>query len=173
MTTKTLTRCYRFDTVDFEPDLHLLVWKDGTETPLTVHESRLLEAMCFCAGEVISAEPLYDKTFSQIDPYEDNNNHYDLNTLLKSLTQKLERNGQAAIPIEAVVHYGFRVPLPEKTCRLVHQTKTVQPVKPSPPEEDEFVESPTEHIVKHSLLHKISVFLLAAAGLAIVLVSNY
>ncbi|MGF1702456.1 helix-turn-helix domain-containing protein [Photobacterium makurazakiensis] len=172
MTTKTLTRCYRFETVDFEPDLHLLVWKDSSETSLTVHESRLLEALCFSAGEVISAEPLYDKTFSQLDPYEDTNtNHYDLNTLFKSLNQKLERDGQTAIPIEVIAHYGFRVPLPEKSCRLVHESKEIK--QPTPPEDDEFVETATEHIVKHSLLHKISVFLLAAAGLAIILVSNY
>ncbi len=66
MTTKALTRCYRFELVDFEPDLRLLVWHDNTETPLTIHESRLLETLCYFAGEVISAQSLFDKTFNDI-----------------------------------------------------------------------------------------------------------
>ena len=97
MTTQSLTRCFRFPNVDFEPDVHLLVWRDKTETPLTLHESRLLEALCYCAGEVISHEHLHNKTFSQLDPYEDSgNHHYDLNTVLKPLMLKLDQHGKMA-----------------------------------------------------------------------------
>lgn len=172
MTTKALTRCYRFENVDFEPDLRLLVWQDNTETELTVHESRLLETLCYFAGEVISAQSLFDKTFIQLDPYEDDNsNHFDLNTLLISLTKKLDINGVMSIPIEVIPHFGFRVPIPDKTCRLVH-TFDKQPRLPAEPTPEEpRLESATEHIVKYSLLHKISVLLLAAAGVAIVVVS--
>lgn len=173
MTTKALTRCYRFENVDFEPDLRLLVWQDNTETELTVHESRLLETLCYFAGEVISAQSLFDKTFTQVDPYShESNNHYDLNTLLISLTKKLEYNGEMSIPIEVIPHFGFRVPLPDKTCRLVH-TFDKQPRLPAESNQEPKLESATEHIVKYSLLHKISVLLLAAAGVAIVVVSNF
>ena len=187
MTTQTLTRCYRFPTVDFEPDLRLLVWRENNsnalehtahpdpsrpDTSLTVHESRLLEVLCYCAGEVISPESLYDKTFVQLDPYEDcHTNHYDLNTIFKSLTRKLERHGMMAIPIEAVPHYGFRVPLPDKACRKIHQTSSPSSDEP-PAEPSEPDESPTEHIVKHSRLHKISVLLLALAGVAMIFASD-
>ncbi|RWX57198.1 helix-turn-helix domain-containing protein [Photobacterium chitinilyticum] len=173
MTTKALTRCYRFETVDFEPDLRLLVWQDNTETELTVHESRLLETLCYFAGEVICAQSLFDKTFTQLDPYDnENNNHFDLNTLLISLTQKLENNGSMSIPIEVIPNFGFRVPLPDKTCRLVH-TFNKQPRLSVDSAPEQKLESATEHIVKYSLLHKISVLLLAAAGVAIVIVSNF
>jgi len=173
MTTKALTRCYRFETVDFEPDLRLLVWQDNTETELTVHESRLLETLCYFAGEVICAQSLFDKTFTQLDPYDnENNNHFDLNTLLISLTKKLENNGSMSIPIEVIPNFGFRVPLPDKTCRLVH-TFDKQPRLSVDSAPEQKLESATEHIVKYSLLHKISVLLLAAAGVAIVIVSNF
>ncbi len=173
MTTKALTRCYRFETVDFEPDLRLLVWQDNTETELTVHESRLLETLCYFAGEVICAQSLFDKTFTQLDPYDnENNNHFDLNTLLISLTKKLENNGSMSIPIEVIPNFGFRVPLPDKTCRLVH-TFNKQPRLSVDSTPEQKLESATEHIVKYSLLHKISVLLLAAAGVAIVIVSNF
>lgn len=173
MTTKALTRCYRFEHVDFEPDLRLLVWKDNTETKLTLHESRLLETLCYFAGEVISAQSLFDKTFIQLDPYEDESHgHFDLNTLLLALSKKLEHNGTMAIPIEVLPHFGFRVPMPNKTCRHIHtfdkQPRLTDEAKPAPK-----LESATEHIVKYSLMHKISVFLLAAAGVAIVFFSNY
>ncbi|MCW8332009.1 hypothetical protein MD588_24760 [Photobacterium sp. SDRW27] len=171
MTAKILTRCYRFELVDFEPDLRLLVWHDNTETSLTVHESRLLETLCYFAGEVISVQSLFDKTFVQLDPYEDtNNNHFDLNTLLHSLTKKLDCNGVMSIPIEVIPHFGFRVPLPEKACRLVHHTDK-QPRLSAETEPETHVESATEHIVRYSLMHKISVVLLAAAGVAIFIFS--
>ncbi|WP_239685919.1 hypothetical protein [Photobacterium swingsii] len=108
MTTKALTRCYRFPSVDFEPDLRMLVWQDGSETILTVHESRLLEALCYCAGEVINPQALYDKTFIQIEAYEENNHtHFDLNALLVSLNHKLIYQGQPAIAIEIVATHAF------------------------------------------------------------------
>lgn len=171
MTTQSLTRCFRFPDVDFEPDVHVLVWRDKKETPLTLHESRLLEALCYCAGEVISHEQLHNKTFSQLDPYEDGaDQHYDLNNILKPLAAKLILNEKMAIPIEVVPHYGFRVPLPEKTCRLVHEPEKVedqeQVTPPSSEQEEDEFRSATEEIVKTSVVHKISVAILAllAAG---------
>lgn len=174
MTTQSLTRCFRFPNVDFEPDVHLLVWRDKTETPLTLHESRLLEALCYCAGEVISHEQLHNKTFSQLDPYEDSgNHHYDLNTVLKPLAAKLDQHGKMAIDIEVVAPYGFRVPLPEKMCRLVHEPeKTEEPETPPIQEQDdqEF-RSATEEIVKTSVVHKISVAVLALMALGVITAS--
>ncbi|WP_299020027.1 hypothetical protein [uncultured Photobacterium sp.] len=172
MTTKALTRCYRFENVDFEPDLHLLVWRDNTETTLTVHESRLLEILCYSAGEVISPQSLYDKTFIQLESCEESGNNCDLNILLRSLSRKLEcGNGDMAIPIEVISRYGFRVPLPEKTCRLVHDSDK-QPKLSNQTTRKPYKRSVAEHIVKHSLMHKFSVLLLAAAGIGILIVSN-
>ncbi|MGF1689875.1 hypothetical protein [Photobacterium kagoshimensis] len=171
MTTKALTRCYRFPSVDFEPDLRVLVWQDGSETMLTVHESRLLEALCYSAGEVINPQALYDKTFIQLESYDENGHtNFDLNALLVSLNRKLNpQQDQPAITIEIVAHYGFRVPLPCKTCRLVHAFKESKFTQFTNDKTDKSKpsESATEHIVKHSMLHKISVFLLAAAGIAL------
>ncbi|KLV06848.1 hypothetical protein ABT57_18115 [Photobacterium ganghwense] len=175
MATRTLTRCYRFPDVDFEPDLRLLVWKDKSETSLTQHESRLLEVLCYCAGEVISAEPLYEKAFSQIDPYEDaSGQHYDINAIFHSLTDKLNRDGKLAIPIEVLPHYGFRVPLPDKTCRTVHQNQ-LKPSLPAPEEDvpPPYEETPTEKIVKYSVWHKISVAILTLAGVAMIVASTF
>ncbi|WEM43835.1 hypothetical protein PTW35_08685 [Photobacterium sp. DA100] len=174
MTTQSLTRCFRFPEVDFEPDVHLLVWRDKTETPLTLHESRLLEALCYCAGEVISHEQLHNKTFSQLDPYEDGTNqHYDLNTILKPLAAKLERQGKMAIPIEVVPQYGFRVPLPEKMCRLVHEPDKAEKKEalPSPEHDNHEFRSATEEIVKTSVVHKISVAVLALMAFAVIVAS--
>ncbi|MGR5129934.1 hypothetical protein [Photobacterium swingsii] len=175
MTTKALTRCYRFPSVDFEPDLRMLVWQDGSETILTVHESRLLEALCYCAGEVINPQALYDKTFIQIEAYEENNHtHFDLNALLVSLNHKLIYQGQPAIAIEIVATHGFRVPLPNKTCRLVHTFKESKFTQFTNDKtgKNEPSESAAEHIVKHSILHRISVLLLAAAGVALFFIAD-
>lgn len=173
MTTKAMTRCYRFQHVDFEPDLRLLVWPDETETALTVHETQLLEILCYFAGEVINLQALYDKAF--IHSGSNNNLNqppFDLNTILVSLSRKLEHNGSMAIPIQVIPNYGFRVPLPEKTCRLVHTIKeNTQPESIAPPTKPEL--SATENIVKNSLFHKISVLLLALAGVALFLLSEF
>ncbi|PSU35191.1 winged helix-turn-helix domain-containing protein [Photobacterium lutimaris] len=175
MTTQSLTRCFRFPDVDFEPDVHLLVWRDKTETPLTLHESRLLEALCYCAGEVISHEQLHNKTFSHLDPYEDGTDqHYDLNNILKPLAAKLNLQGKMAIPIEVVPHYGFRVPLPEKTCRLVHEPDETKGEEAPPSEidnEDSEFRSATEEIVKTSVIHKISVVILTLLAVGIITAS--
>ncbi|MCQ1059996.1 hypothetical protein LRP52_32280 [Photobacterium sp. ZSDE20] len=175
MTTQSLTRCFRFPDVDFEPDVHLLVWRDKTQTTLTLHESRLLEALCYCAGEVISHEQLHNKTFSQLDPYEDGTGqHYDLNNILRPLTVKLNLQGKMAIPIEVVPHYGFRVPLPEKTCRLVHEPEKAEDkdqVTPPNQNEEEELSSATEEIVKTSTVHKISVAILALMATGVITAS--
>ncbi|MDX1304538.1 hypothetical protein [Photobacterium sp.] len=173
MTTKTMTRCYRFQHVDFEPDLCLLVWPDQTETQLTVHETQLLEVLCYFAGEVINLQALYDKAFLQTGSNSDlNQPPFDLNTILVSLSRKLERNNSMAIPIQVIPNYGFRVPLPDKTCRLVHTVKeSTQSESNAPSAEPEL--SATEDIVKNSLFHKISVLLLALTGVALFLLSEY
>lgn len=179
MATESLTRCYRFARVDFEPDLRLLVWPDKSETALTLHESRLLEALCYFAGEVISHKSLSDQTFLP----QDSMSHIqkiDLASIFNSLRRKLTVNGVMAIPIEVLPHFGFRVPLPKETCRHIHRFRQPEtlPSKPSPQPAITTVKtsrphsSATEHIVKHSLMHKLSVLLLAAAGIAIVIVSN-
>ncbi|ELR67949.1 hypothetical protein C942_00257 [Photobacterium marinum] len=170
MTTKALTRCYRFEKVDFEPDLQLLVWRDNSETTLTVYESRLLETLCYFAGEVISYQSLYDKTFTVAESNADSS-HFDLNILLRSLTRKLVNDGNMAIPIEAIGHYGFRVPLPEKTCRLVHNDEK-QPKLPDPHNNDTSFDPQKAQRTKNNLIHKVFVVLLAAAGIATLVITN-
>ncbi|MEI8595669.1 hypothetical protein [Photobacterium sp. Hal280] len=106
MATESLTRCYRFARVDFEPDLRLLVWPDKSETALTLHESRLLEALCYFAGEVISHKSLSDKTFLP----QDSMSHIqkiDLASIFNSLRRKLTVNGVMAIPIEVLPILAF------------------------------------------------------------------
>lgn len=173
MTTKALTRCYRFHDVDFEPDLNLLVWHDETETRLTLHESRLLEVLCYFSGEVITSQTLFDKTFVQLGPDTENtHDQFDLNSLFISLNKKLTHNNAMAIPIQVVPKYGFRVPLPEKTCRLFHtfkeQKQDVTPI----PHNEETPASTTEDIVKNSIFHKVSVLLIAIAGVVLYLASE-
>ncbi|GAB6262370.1 winged helix-turn-helix domain-containing protein [Photobacterium sp. R1] len=179
MATESLTRCYRFNRVDFEPDLRLLVWPDKSETALTLHESRLLETLCYFAGEVISHKVLSDKTFLPQDSLSQVQ-QIDLASVFNSVRRKLTVNGMMAIPIEVLPHYGFRVPLPKETCRHIHRfhQPTALPPKPPrhPPQNAVKTSRPkvsaTEHIVRHSLMHKLSVILLAAAGVAMVIVSN-
>ncbi|MGF1878216.1 hypothetical protein L4D77_23335 [Photobacterium frigidiphilum] len=173
MTTKALTRCYRFHDVDFEPDLNLLVWRDETETRLTLHESRLLEVLCYFSGEVITSQTLFDKTFVQLGPDTENtHDQFDLNSLFISLNKKLTHNNAMAIPIQVVPKYGFRVPLPEKTCRLFHTFKEPkQDVAPTSHTEETPI-STTEDIVKNSIFHKVSVLLIAIAGIVLYLASE-
>jgi DNA-binding winged helix-turn-helix (wHTH) protein len=173
MTTKALTRCYRFHDVDFEPDLNLLVWHDETETHLTLHESRLLEVLCYFSGEVITSQTLFDRTFVQLGPDKENeHDQFDLNSLLIALNKKLTHNDVMAIPIQVVPKYGFRVPLPEKTCRLFHTFKEpkteIVPILPK----NETPLSTTEDIVKNSITHKVSVVLIAVAGILLYLASE-
>ncbi|MDO6708815.1 hypothetical protein [Photobacterium sp. 1_MG-2023] len=181
MATESLTRCYRFSRVDFEPDLRLLVWPDKSETALTLHETRLLEALCYFAGEVLSHQVLSDKTFFPQDSLSQVQ-QIDLASVFNSLRRKLTVNGVMAIPVEVLPRYGFRVPLPKETCRHIHrfqQPETLPAQVPEPlaqtsqkPRRPKPKVSATEHIVKHSLMHKLSVILLAAAGVAMVIVSN-
>ena len=123
MSTQTLTRCYRYSLVDFEPDLNLLVWHDHSETLLTQCESNLLDLLCHHAGQVLSFDVLGSVLITKFEPYEDKSlqpaNLYDL---LTSLRQKLHHHHQSAIPIESIQPFGFRVPLPNTTCRQFHRS---------------------------------------------------
>ncbi|WP_419240065.1 hypothetical protein [Photobacterium leiognathi] len=130
MATQTLLKCYSYEKLDFFPEKQLLLWRDDTRTLLTREESRLLEILCLFAGEVLNADSLYRKTFTSLDAFEETSDHnYDINLLLVSLTGKLQCNGEIAIPIHVVPHFGFRVPLPTKTSRK--QPFVLNPSSPS------------------------------------------
>ncbi|OAN17943.1 hypothetical protein A3K86_03225 [Photobacterium jeanii] len=174
MTTKALTRCYRFPDVDFEPDLRTLVWKDGSESLLTVHESRLLEALCYYAGEVVCTTALYNKTFIQIDSGDSqHNSHFDLHGLVFSLNEKLIYQNHAAIEIESLSGYGYRVPLPNKTCRLIHNFKQPKatPLKQlkAQPLSNNVGPEPKDSL---SILGKVVIVIIAGAGAALYLLTD-
>lgn len=109
MVTKISTKCYRFSTVDFEPEKCRLLWKDKTVTNLTNEESQLLALLCHHAGEVLSSWVLLNATKPTellFNPHQ--------NTLY-SLLAKSYKSGKKALPIEAVGDYGFRIAIPQKT----------------------------------------------------------
>ncbi|WBA07608.1 hypothetical protein [Salinivibrio kushneri] len=109
MTTKVDTRCYRFPEVDFEPESRTLYWSDDTMTVLSYEESRLLEMLCYYAGEVLSSRTLFkqvalpDSSFAQHQ------------SVVTSLMAKSYRNGKKCLPFEVVGEFGFRVSLPQQT----------------------------------------------------------
>ncbi|OOE34112.1 MULTISPECIES: hypothetical protein [Salinivibrio] len=109
MTTKVDTRCYRFPEVDFEPESRTLYWIDDTMTVLSYEESRLLEMLCYYAGEVLSSRTLFkqvalpDSSFAQHQ------------SVVTSLMAKSYRNGKKCLPFEVVGEFGFRVSLPQQT----------------------------------------------------------
>lgn len=109
MTTKVDTRCYRFPEVDFEPESRTLYWADDTMTVLSYEESRLLEMLCYYAGEVLSSRTLFkqvalpDSSFAQHQ------------SVVTSLMAKSYRNGKKCLPFEVVGEFGFRVSLPQQT----------------------------------------------------------
>ncbi|WP_144018077.1 hypothetical protein [Photobacterium andalusiense] len=132
MTTKTATKCYRFEGIDFIPENRLLRWHDNQQTLLTDDESRFLASLCYLAGEVVSTESIYRYTFTYPNAYEESGDHqYDLNVLLLSLSKKLLRNGKMAIPIYIIPSYGFRVSLPNTTA-VRNETSVLKSASPWP-----------------------------------------
>ncbi|SIN84139.1 hypothetical protein [Salinivibrio sp. ES.052] len=109
MTTKVNTRCYRFPEVDFEPESRTLYWVDQAITVLSYEESRMLEMLCYYAGEVLSSRTLFkqvalpDSSFAQHQ------------SVVTSLMAKSYRNGKKCLPFEVVGEFGFRVSLPQQT----------------------------------------------------------
>ncbi|WP_325892910.1 hypothetical protein [Grimontia sp. NTOU-MAR1] len=125
MVTKVNSRCYRFSDVDFEPESRSLRWRDSTVTTLTFEECRLLEMLCYHAGEVLSARVLYaatslpDSTFTQ---YQNS---------ICSLLAKSYRQGDKVLPLDVVGDHGYRIALPQKT----YQKQEELPPDPSLPDE--------------------------------------
>ncbi|WP_236719563.1 MULTISPECIES: hypothetical protein [Salinivibrio] len=109
MTTKVNTRCYRFPEVDFEPESRTLYWTDQAITVLSYEESRMLEMLCYYAGEVLSSRTLFkqvalpDSSFAQHQ------------SVVTSLMAKSYRNGKKCLPFDVVGEFGFRVALPQQT----------------------------------------------------------
>ncbi|WP_241827359.1 hypothetical protein [Salinivibrio sp. MA607] len=109
MTTKVNTRCYRFPEVDFEPESRTLYWTDQAITVLSYEESRMLEMLCYYAGEVLSSRTLFkqvalpDSSFAQHQ------------SVVTSLMAKSYRNGKKCFPFDVVGEFGFRVALPQQT----------------------------------------------------------
>ncbi|MDD1794729.1 hypothetical protein L4D06_07225 [Enterovibrio makurazakiensis] len=124
MVTKVNSRCYRFSDVDFEPESRSLYWQDSSVTTLTYEECRLLEMLCYHAGEVLSARVLYastslpDSSFSQHQ------------SSLCSLLSKSYRQGEKALPLDVVGDHGYRVSLPQKT----YQRQAMPAPDPSVPD---------------------------------------
>ncbi|MBP2699924.1 hypothetical protein [Photobacterium lucens] len=171
MATQTLLKCYSYEKLDFFPEKHLLLWRDDTRTLLTREESRLLEILCLFAGEVINADSLYRKTFTSLDAFEETSDHsYDINLLMVSLTGKLQCNGEMAIPIHVVPHFGFRVPLPTKTSRK--QSVVLNPSSPKispPPNTHTYEYSWFKTIVTDFIWLKVSILLSLAAVIGLLL----
>lgn len=157
MVTKVLTRCYRFDAVDFEPDLSQLTWNDGSKTKLTTEESRLLESLCYSAGEVISASTLSQKIFCHT---ETTSNLY---TILLSLNRKLHNKNIIGIQIETLPDYGYRVPIPVQTCQTSSSKMEPEKKEQLPQLPDNSKSSTHFPIETPSVLH----YLLAIATLAV------
>ncbi len=109
MVTKISTKCYRFSSVDFEPEKCRLLWKDKTITTLTSEESQWLALLCHHAGEVLSSWVLLNAATPaglSFNPHQNN---------LCSLLAKSYKSGKKMLPIEAVGDYGFRIAIPQKT----------------------------------------------------------
>ncbi|OOF24658.1 MULTISPECIES: hypothetical protein [Salinivibrio] len=126
MTTKVNTRCYRFADVDFEPESRTLYWTDQTITVLSYEESRMLEMLCYYAGEVLSSRTLFkqvalpDSSFAQHQ------------SVVTSLMAKSYRNGKKCLPFEVVGEFGYRVALPQQTLSHRPAPRT-QPQADEPP----------------------------------------
>ncbi|MEF1207982.1 hypothetical protein QTN99_20620, partial [Photobacterium damselae] len=103
---------------------------------LSEHENRLLCTLCSCAGEVVSIQTLYQKTFIEIDPFEDCDQQYDLNLLLMALSKKLNYRGQMLIPIHVIPSFGYRVPLPHRKSQSTHKPILQKAFPPTQNESD-------------------------------------
>nr|WP_232313085.1 hypothetical protein [Enterovibrio coralii] len=125
MVTKVNSRCYRFSDVDFEPESRTLYWRDCSVTTLTYEECRLLEMLCYHAGEVLSARVLYTSTSLPDTTFTQHQNS------LCSLLAKSYRQGEKVLPLDVVGDYGYRVDLPQKT----YQREVESVPEPSEPDE--------------------------------------
>ncbi|SKA57445.1 hypothetical protein SAMN02745132_02763 [Enterovibrio nigricans DSM 22720] len=124
MVTKVNSRCYRFSDVDFEPESRTLYWRDCSVTTLTYEECRLLEMLCYHAGQVLSARVLYTSTSLPDTTFTQHQNS------LCALLAKSYRQGEKVLPLDVVGDHGYRVALPQKTYQ-----REVEPV-PEPSEPD-------------------------------------
>ncbi|OEE58105.1 hypothetical protein A1OQ_01840 [Enterovibrio norvegicus FF-162] len=125
MVTKVNSRCYRFSNVDFEPESRSLFWQDSTVSTLTYEECRLLEMLCYHAGEVLSARILYASTSLPDSSFSQHQNS------LCSLLAKSYRHGEKILPLEVVGDHGYRVALPQKTYQ--RQAEVIpNPSEPDP-----------------------------------------
>nr|WP_255555387.1 hypothetical protein [Enterovibrio paralichthyis] len=125
MVTKVNSRCYRFSNVDFEPESRSLYWSDSSVTTLTYEECRLLEMLCYHAGEVLSARVLYTSTSLPDSSFNQHQNS------ICSLLAKTYRQGEKVLPLDVVGDHGYRVALPQKT----YQRREELAPNPSVPDE--------------------------------------
>ncbi|EEY70757.1 hypothetical protein O1O06_15375 [Grimontia hollisae] len=125
MVTKVNSRCYRFSEVDFEPESRSLYWRDSSVTTLTYEECRLLEMLCYHAGEVLSARVLYTATSLPDSSFSQHQNS------ICSLLAKAYRQGEKVLPLDVVGDHGYRIALPQKT----YQRQQELPPDPSTPDE--------------------------------------
>ncbi|HIF9084429.1 hypothetical protein WAX86_07790 [Photobacterium damselae subsp. damselae] len=161
MVAKIKTKSFCFGGVRFIPENRQITWDKDKSCFLSEHENRLLCTLCSCAGEVVSIQTLYQKTFIEIDPFEDCDQQYDLNLLLMALSKKLNYRGQMLIPIHVIPSFGYRVPLPHRKSQSTHKP-ILQKSFPSTQNESDTVSC--INLVKFCQQHKkpvlISVFLL-------------
>lgn len=125
MVTKVNSRCYRFVGVDFEPQSRTLFWRDLAVTTLSYEESRLLEMLCYHAGQVLSGQVLYTSTSLPDTTFTQHQNN------LCSLLSKSYRDGQKILPIHVIGDYGYRIDLPQKTYQRATESFP-EPDKPDP-----------------------------------------
>ncbi|MDD1782820.1 hypothetical protein LRP49_16730 [Enterovibrio sp. ZSDZ35] len=125
MVTKVNSRCYRFSDVDFEPESRTLYWRDCSVTTLTYEECRLLEMLCYHAGQVLSARVLYTSTSLPDTTFTQHQNS------LCSLLAKSYRQGEKVLPLDVVGDHGYRVDLPQKT----YQREIESVPEPSEPDQ--------------------------------------
>ncbi|MCC4798926.1 hypothetical protein [Enterovibrio norvegicus] len=159
MVTKVNSRCYRFPEVDFEPESRSLYWRDSAVTTLTYEECRLLEMLCYHAGEVISARVLYTATSLPDSSFSQHQN------TLCSLLSKSYHQGHKVLPLDVVGDYGYRISLPQKT----YQREAEAVPDPSTPDVlDIYIDEPMlEPPAKTSYIPKVLMSAVAAVTLSI------
>ncbi|WP_407332987.1 hypothetical protein [Enterovibrio sp. 27052020O] len=162
MVTKVNSRCYRFSDVDFEPESRSLYWQDRTVSMLTYEECRLLEMLCYHAGEVLSARVLYASTSLPDSSFSQHQNS------LCSLLAKSYRHGEKVLPLDVVGDHGYRVALPQKTYQ--RQAETVpNPSEPDPL--DIHIDEPVQEVqAKRNLMPIVTGVILSVLGAAATIV---
>nr|WP_251875344.1 hypothetical protein [Grimontia kaedaensis] len=162
MVTKVNSRCYRFLDVDFEPESRSLYWRDSTVTTLTYEECRLLEMLCYHAGEVLSARVLYTATSLPDSSFSQHQNS------ICALLAKSYRQGQKVLPLDVVGDHGYRIALPQKT----YQKQDELPPDPSEPDEldidiEEAIAEPQPNPKNaHIFITTVTVMVAVAVGIA-------